>query len=132
MSFEEKLKSDKKMMEKFYMFCEYEKSCKRKRKSQESFKKRKLENSVAISESSHSESEKEERIKVQDSGKSKISKSTTQKKLKSNDKEVMDTSGNNNICAGVHIIPFSIPFGIDKFERNGGKFFKWGQIVLKG
>ena len=25
--------------------------------------------------------------------------------------------------AGVHIIPFSIPFGIDKFERNGGKFF---------
>ena len=33
---------------------------------------------------------------------------------------------------GVHIIPFSIPFGIDKFERNGGKFLKWGQIVLKG
>ena len=25
---------------------------------------------------------------------------------------------------GVNIIPFSIPFGIDKFERNGGKFFE--------
>ena len=25
--------------------------------------------------------------------------------------------------SGVHIIPFSIPFGIHKFERNGGKFF---------
>ena len=24
--------------------------------------------------------------------------------------------------SGVHIFPFSIPFGIDKFERNGGKF----------
>ena len=23
----------------------------------------------------------------------------------------------------VNIIPFSIPFGIDKFERNGGTFF---------
>ena len=23
-------------------------------------------------------------------------------------------------------MPFSIPFGIDKFERNGGKFFKLG------
>ena len=28
-----------------------------------------------------------------------------------------------SIGAGVHIIPFSIPFGIDKFEENGGKFF---------
>ena len=37
----------------------------------------------------------------------------------------------NMITAGVHIIPFSIPFGIDKFERNGGKIFNWGQIFLK-
>ena len=29
----------------------------------------------------------------------------------------------NNKIPGVHIIPFSIPFGIDKFESNGGKFF---------
>ena len=34
--------------------------------------------------------------------------------------------------SGVHIIPFSIPFGIDKFEFEWGKFLKWGQIVLKG
>ena len=34
------------------------------------------------------------------------------------------------IWAGVNIIPFSIPFGIDKFERNGGKFFNWGQIFF--
>ena len=37
-------------------------------------------------------------------------------------------------CAGVHIIPFSIPIGIDKFKRNGGKFFKflnWGQNLFK-
>ena len=36
----------------------------------------------------------------------------------------------NNIFTGVNIIPFSIPFGIDKFERNGGKLFNWGQIFL--
>ena len=30
--------------------------------------------------------------------------------------------------AGVNIIHFSIPFGIDKFERNGGKLFNWEQI----
>ena len=30
----------------------------------------------------------------------------------------------NRANAGYHIIPFSIPFGIDKFERNGGKLFK--------
>ena len=41
--------------------------------------------------------------------------------------------------SNVHIIPFSIPFGIDKFERNGGKFFlnndlkkNWGHFYLIG
>jgi len=38
---------------------------------------------------------------------------------------------NNNKIPGVHIIPFSIPFGIEKFERNRGKFFNWGQIFFK-
>ena len=34
---------------------------------------------------------------------------------------------------GVHIIPFSIPFGINKFERNGGKFlFYWGHFFKLG
>jgi len=32
---------------------------------------------------------------------------------------------------GVNIIPFSIPFGIEKFERNGGKLFNWGQNFFK-
>ena len=36
----------------------------------------------------------------------------------------------NLFDTGVNIIPFSIPFGIDKFERNGAKFFNWGQIFL--
>ena len=42
--------------------------------------------------------------------------------------------------SGVHIIPFSIPFGIDKFERKGGKFLlndnlnkkNWGHFYLIG
>jgi len=34
------------------------------------------------------------------------------------------------IQPGGNIIPFSIPFGIDKFERNGGKYFYWGQIFF--
>ena len=38
----------------------------------------------------------------------------------------------NNILTGVNIIPFSIPFGIVKFERNGGKFFNWGYFYLIG
>ena len=94
---EEKWKSDKRMMEKFYKFCEYEKSCKRKRKSQEGFKKIKLENSGALSESSDAESEDEERIKIQETGKRRISKSPTQKKHKSNDNVGKIMTGNNNI-----------------------------------
>ena len=48
-----------------------------------------------------------------------------------NIRNICYSGGGNVMCAGVHIIPFSIPIGIDKFKRNGGKFFKWGQIVLK-
>ena len=36
----------------------------------------------------------------------------------------------NNTTPGVNKIPFSILFGIDKFERNGGKFFNWGKFFL--
>ena len=30
--------------------------------------------------------------------------------------------------AGGNIIPFSIPFGIDKFERNGANFLNGGKL----
>ena len=70
------------MMEKFYKFCEYEKSTKRKRKSQENSKRRKLEDSKTKPEELYSESEEEERLNIQASGKRKTSKSPTLKKHK--------------------------------------------------
>ena len=33
--------------------------------------------------------------------------------------------------AGVNIIPISIPFGIDKFERNWGHFYLIGGLFFK-
>ena len=46
-------------------------------------------------------------------------------------KSIFHISFHNKLIHIQLIIPFSIPFGIDKFERNGAKFFKRGQIFFK-
>jgi len=94
-SFEKKMKRDKLMMEKFYKFCEYEKSTKRKRKSQEESKRRKLEDSKSKPEELYSESEEEERLNIQDSVKRKTSKSPILKKHKGNKENPAKTVNSN-------------------------------------